>query len=207
MHGTILVSESSNFSSAAAKRLEQAGRVIWADLDRAALLAAVSSADLLWVRLRHTIDREVIDASARLRAIASPTTGLNHIDVAYAEQRGIEIISLRGETEFLQGIFATGEHTLALILALVRHVPAAARQVVEGGWNRDPFRGRELHGKVAGIVGYGRVGRMVGEYLRSLGMKVLATDPAVRCAPCLGVQIVPSANCLQKPMSSHCMWD
>ena len=191
MQLTILVSESSKFSSAAAKRLEQAGRVIWADLDRAGLLTAVSNADLLWVRLRHQIDREVIKASPRLRAIASPTTGLSHIDLACAKQSGIEIISLRGETEFLQGIFATGEHTLALILALMRKVPASARHVVDGGWNRDLFRGRELHGKVAGIVGYGRVGRMVGGYLRALGMRVLATDPALNGAPEQGIEVMP----------------
>ncbi len=89
MPRTILVSESSNFSPAAAQRLEQAGRVIWADLDRPHLLTAVSDATLLWVRLRHQIDREVIDAAPRLQAIATPTTGLNHIDLACAERRGI----------------------------------------------------------------------------------------------------------------------
>lgn len=190
MLSTILVSESSNFSSVAAKRLQQAGRVIWADLDRPALLTAVSDADLLWVRLRNRIDREVIDAAPRLRAIATPTTGLNHIDLAHAGRRGIRIISLRGETAFLERIYATGEHTLALILALVRHVPESARQVTGGGWNRDLFRGRELHGKTAGIVGLGRVGRMVAGYLQALGMRVLAVDPALTESPVVGVQLV-----------------
>ena len=151
MQRTILVSESANFSSAAAIRLEQAGRVMWADLDRPGLLAAVSQADLLWVRLRNKIDREVIDAAPQLRAIATPTTGLTHVDVTYAAKRGIEVISLRGETQFLEKIYATGEHTLSLIL-VVRRLPASARHVVEGGWNRDLFRGRELHGKTAGVV-------------------------------------------------------
>jgi D-3-phosphoglycerate dehydrogenase len=198
MPRTILVTESTNFSPAAAKRLEQAGRVIWADLDRPRLLAAVSDASLLWVRLRHQIDREVIDAGTRLQAIATPTTGLNHIDVAYAERRGIRILSLRGETAFLEKIFATGEHTLALILALVRHVPESARHVTEGGWNRDLFRGRELHGKTAGIVGLGRVGRMVAGYLRALGMNVLAADAALRESPIDGVTIVPLETLLEQ---------
>jgi len=196
MPKTILVSESSNFSPAAAQRLEQAGRVIWADLDRPHLLTAVSDATLLWVRLRHQIDREVMDAAPRLQAIASPTTGLNHIDQAYAERRGIRIISLRGETAFLEKVFATGEHTLALILALVRHVPQAARHVTEGGWDRDPFRGRELHGKTAGIVGLGRVGRMVAGYLQALGMRILATDPAMNESSSAGVRLVPLEDLL-----------
>jgi D-3-phosphoglycerate dehydrogenase / 2-oxoglutarate reductase len=190
MPRTILVSESSNFSPAAAKRLEQAGRVIWADLDRPHLLAAVSDASLLWVRLRHQIDRQVIDAAPRLQAIASPTTGLNHIDLAYAERRGIRVISLRGETAFLEKIFATAEHTLALILSLVRHVPESTRHVTEGGWNRDAFRGRELHGKTAGVVGLGRVGRMVAGYLQALGMRVLAADPALKESPSEGIGLV-----------------
>ncbi len=101
--------------------------------------------------------------------IATPTTGLNHIDLACAERRGIHVISLRGETAFLEKIFATGEHTLALILALVRHVPQSAQHVTDGGWNRDLFRGRELHGKTAGIVGLGRVGKMVANYLQASG--------------------------------------
>jgi D-3-phosphoglycerate dehydrogenase len=191
MQPTILVSESSNFSTTAANRLEQAGRVIFADLDRPALLATVSQADLLWVRLRHKIDRQVIDAAPRLRAIATPTTGLNHIDLDHARTRGIKIISLRGETAFLQKIYATGEHTLALILALVRHLPASTRHVTEGGWNRDVFRGNELHGKVAGIVGYGRIGRMVAGYLRAMGMHVIATDPAISSALAADAEIVP----------------
>jgi D-3-phosphoglycerate dehydrogenase len=198
MRRTILVSESSNFSSAAAKRLEQAGRVTWADLDRPGLLANVRQADLLWVRLRHQIDREVIDAAPQLKAIATPTTGLNHVDVAYAKSRGIEVISLRGETEFLQKIYATGEHTLALILALVRHLPASARHVTEGGWDRDLFRGRELHGKTAGVVGYGRIGRMVADYLRAFGMRVLAADPVVNRAPAPGVEMTSLEDLLER---------
>jgi len=196
MPRTILVSESSNFSPAAAQRLEQAGRVIWADLDRPHLLTAVSDATLLWVRLRHQIDREVIDAAPRLQAIASPTTGLNHIDLDYAARRAIRVISLRGETAFLEKIFATGEHTLALILALVRHVPQSAKHVVDGGWNRDAFRGRELHGKTAGIVGLGRVGRIVAGYLQALGMRIVATDPALDECPVAGVALMPLEDLL-----------
>ncbi len=176
----IFVSESSGFSPAALELLRPVGRVELADVqERGELLAKVRGADVLWVRLRHRIDAEVMEAAPRLRAIATATTGLNHIDLEEAKRRNIRVISLRGETAFLEKIFATGEHTLALILALVRHVPESARHVTEGGWNRDLFRGRELHGKTAGIVGYGRVGRMVAGFLGALGMKILAADPAL----------------------------
>jgi D-3-phosphoglycerate dehydrogenase len=176
MKPTILVAESSSFSSEAVRLLEDAGNVVLADLDRRSLLSAVTDVDILWVRLRNRIDRQVFQAARRLRVIATPTTGLNHIDVAEAERRNIHIISLRGETEFLQNIFATAEHTIALILGLLRHLPAAHQHVMNGRWNRDLFVGRELHGKTAGVIGYGRVGRMVAGHLRAFGMRVLATD-------------------------------
>jgi D-3-phosphoglycerate dehydrogenase len=131
--------------------------------------------------------------------IASPTTGLNHIDLREAELRGIRVISLRGETEFLDQIFATAEHTLALIFGLLRCVPAASAHAAEGGWNRDLFRGRELHGKTAGIIGYGRVGRMVAGYLQALGMAVLAadSDPG-RSFANPQIKIVPLADLLDR---------
>ena len=91
-----------------------------------------------------------------LRVIATPTTGLNHIDLAHeADRRGIRILSLRGETAFLEQIFATGEHTLALILALVRHCAGrslSGTQREVAGTETCSAVG-ELHGKTAGIVG------------------------------------------------------
>jgi D-3-phosphoglycerate dehydrogenase / 2-oxoglutarate reductase len=203
---SILVSESLHFSDAATNRLRAAGRVTLADLDRVGLLSSVRDVDALWVRLRHTIDAEVMDRAPRLRLIATPTTGLNHVDLDEAARRGIRVISLRGETDFLDSIHATSEHTLALILALLRHVPAATLHVTEGGWNRDLFRGRELHGKTAGVVGYGRIGRMVAVCLQALGMKVVATDPAVNHATsgsvpgdtASNIELVPLATLLAR---------
>jgi D-3-phosphoglycerate dehydrogenase len=177
----IFVSESSRFSPDALRLLESLGRVELADVqNRAELLTKVSRADILWVRLRHRIDAEVMDAAPRLRAIATATTGLNHIDLDETKHRNIRVISLRDHTDFLRDIYATAEHTMALIFALIRQVPAATRHVTDGGWNRDLFVGRELHGKKAGIVGYGRVGRMVARQLAAFGMHVVAADPALQ---------------------------
>src|SRR5262245_30543857 len=143
----ILVSEPTGFSKAAAEVLGQLGEPILVDLDRSRLLAAVRDADVLWVRLRNRIDAEVMAAAERLKIIVTPTTGLNHIDLEEADRRGIRVLSLRGETDFLKNIRATAEHTLALVLALLRRVPAATVHVNDGGWNRDLFKGRELFGK------------------------------------------------------------
>ena len=170
------MAESSGFSAAAAERLRAEHELELADLDRAGLLAAVAEADVLWVRLRHRIDEEVFAAAERLRFVVTPTTGLDHIDLD-APSRRAQILSLQGETEFLSDVRATAEHTVALMLALLRHLPAAARHVAEGGWDRDGFRGGELRGRTVGIVGYGRLGRIVAHYLRAFDAEVIATDP------------------------------
>lgn len=176
MQPCILVSEATGFSDGAVKSLCTCARLLLRDLDRPSLLTALRDIDVLWVRLRHKIDREVMEAAPNLRMIATPTTGLNHIDLREAEQRGIHVISLQGATDFLQSVYATAEHTVALILGLMRHLPAAHEHVISGHWNRDLFIGNELHGKTAGVIGYGRLGKMVAKYLRSFGMRVLATD-------------------------------
>ncbi len=163
----LLIAESEGFSQTALRQLLQHFDVESADLDRAGLLNRVGAFDALWVRLRNRIDREAFDAAPRLQFVITNTTGLNHIDLEEAERRGVRVISLRGEAEFLKDVRATAEHTVGLLLALVRHVPAAHAHVCGGGWNRDLFRGNELYGKTAGIVGYGRLGRIVSKYLRA----------------------------------------
>lgn len=174
----ILVTESKGFSAAAAAMLEDVGMVRMADIhNREELLALAADATVLWIRLRHRIDTEVLDAGPNLRCIVTPTTGLNHIDAEAAAARGTTILSLRGETDFLKDVRATAEHTLALMLALLRRLPSAATHAASGGWDRDLFRGRELYGKTVGIVGYGRVGRIVARYSRAFDCNVLATDP------------------------------
>jgi D-3-phosphoglycerate dehydrogenase len=195
----ILVAESGDFSAPAFELLQQVGKVVLADLDRHGLLAAVHQAEVLWVRLRHRIDAEVMAAAPHLKMIITPTTGLNHIDTWEAARRGIRVLSLRGEVQFLQDVRATAEHTLALILALFRRLPEAVAHVQGGGWNRDRFKGREVHAKTIGIVGYGRLGRIVARYLQVFGARVLATDPNVDVHSLdAGVTLVPLIDLLEQ---------
>ena len=105
-----------------------------------------------------------------LKFIASCTTGLDHIDTEYCKAKGIKIISLQGETEFLQDVWATAEHTWGLIMSLVRKIPFAYNDVCAGNWEREAWQGTELRGKTLGIVGYGRVGRQV-KYLTERSFK------------------------------------
>lgn len=186
---TILIAESAGFSPQALGQLRQHAEVIAADLDRAGLLAAVPVADVLWVRLRSRIDDEVLEAASRLRILVTNTTGLDHIDLEAARRRGVRVVSLRGEEEFLKSIRATAELTLALVLALVRRLPAATAHVTAGGWDRYRFKGHDLFGQTAGVVGLGRLGRIVAGYFQAMGMQVLATTLEPEAVP--GVRLVP----------------
>ncbi|GMV05471.1 MAG: hypothetical protein AMXMBFR53_17490 [Gemmatimonadota bacterium] len=173
----ILVAECRGFSPRAVARLEALGAVTLADLDAAGLRAAVAGTDVLFVRLRNRVDAAVLEAAPGLRAVVSPTTGLDHLDLGALDARGVAVLSLRGEADFLRTVTATAEHTWALLLALLRRLPAASEAARRGEWDRDRFRGRELAGKVLGVVGLGRLGSMVARYGEAFGMRVFAYDP------------------------------
>lgn len=179
----ILNLEPENYSPRAQAILEGLGEVQSGPLTRADLLARIGGVDVLIVRLAHRIDAEVLARADRLRAIVSATTGLDHIDLRAAAARGIAVLSLRGETEFLRSIPATAEHTWALLLALTRNLPAAAASVRAGLWQRDRFRGHDLRGRTLGILGLGRIGEMVARYGLAFGMQVIAHDPYRRDWP------------------------
>lgn len=172
----LLIAESQNFSGSALSALERYFDVELADLDRSGLLQRVPHCDYLWIRLRTMIDREIIDASPRLKAIVTNTTGLNHIDVDHARSRAVQVLSLQGETEFLQSIRATAEHTIGLTLALLRAIPAAHRHVCAGNWDRSEFLGREIFRRSVGIIGHGRLGKIVAGYFQALGADVAVHD-------------------------------
>lgn len=146
---------------------------------RSELLLQLKDCEILVIRLGLVIDKELIDAAPNLKIIASPTTGLNHIDVEYAKSKNIKVVSLKGETEFLRTVHATAEHTMALMLALTRKLPSSFESVKSGIWNRDLYKGTELAGKTLGIVGFGRLGSKVAKYAEIFGMRVIAYDPYV----------------------------
>ena len=143
----IVVAESRDFSPAAVEKLNPVGRVRLEDYSYAELLSHALEAEVLWVRLRSFIGKDVFDAMPLLRTVVTATTGLNHIDTVEADRRGIEILSLRGQTDFLRDVRATAEHSIALMLALLRKIPAACRHALDGGADRDDLRGGEICGK------------------------------------------------------------
>jgi D-3-phosphoglycerate dehydrogenase / 2-oxoglutarate reductase len=138
-----------------------------------------SQYDAFLVRLQTRITADLIYKCPSLKAIVSPTTGLDHIDLVAAESQKVKIISLKGEFDFLKGITSTAEHTWGILLSLVRNVPSAFSDVKEYRWRRDIHRGNEIKGKNLCIVGLGRLGSIVAEYGIAFGMKVFYYDPYV----------------------------
>jgi D-3-phosphoglycerate dehydrogenase len=171
---SILNLEPKDYSSEARSLIGSIGKIYDGPFTRDELIQEIPKFDALIVRLSHQIDKEIIDSAKCLKVISTATTGINHIDVDYAKNKGINVLSLKNETDFLNNVYATAEHTWALILSLIRKIPEAHQSVLQGDWNRDAFKGRELHGATLGIVGLGRIGKKIAKYAHTFGMKVIA---------------------------------
>jgi len=130
-------------------------------------------------RLRHKLDSDFLSKYPDLKYILSATTGLDHIDQELCNRLGIKIISLRGETEFLNSITATAEHTITLMLALLRNIPTATSHVRKGHWNRMEHKGNELKNKTLCILGIGRLGTQVARIASAFQMKIQCFDKHV----------------------------
>jgi D-3-phosphoglycerate dehydrogenase / 2-oxoglutarate reductase len=173
----ILNAEPLDYNVEARRILQSIGAVEECALSRNELIERISDYQILVVRLGFTIDKTIIDAAPNLRVIATPTTGLDHIDIEYAKFKGIAVLSLKGETAFLTSIPATAEHTWALLLALIRRIPSAFSSICRAESNRDAFRGNELYEKRLGILGLGRIGEKIARFGLAFGMEVHAYDP------------------------------
>ncbi|MDA3872388.1 MAG: NAD(P)-dependent oxidoreductase [Kiritimatiellae bacterium] len=175
-----LLCEPADFSESALRSLRQEGHeVVEFNPQAMDFNRELEQAEGLIVRLGIRFTAEVLAGASRLRVILTPTTGLDHIDLVAARSRGIEVLSLRG-LPGLDEVTSTPEHAFALLLALVRKLPAAAASVLRGEWNRDAFVGRELRGKRVGLIGCGRTGTAFGTYCEAFGMQVGYVDPVVQ---------------------------
>jgi D-3-phosphoglycerate dehydrogenase len=116
----------------------------------------------------------------RLRAIVSNTTGVPHIDMQAAGKRGIVVCALHDEQEFLAGITATAEHAIGLMIAAWRRIPHAHAAAAAGRWDRRPWGAPRMLSRMSlGVVGYGRLGRMVASIAAAMRMQVRWFDPSV----------------------------
>jgi D-3-phosphoglycerate dehydrogenase len=139
------------------------------------LKAALMKCDIFWFRLNHTLTKDLLEG-IRTKIIVCAATGLDHIDTDFCDKIGIKIISLKNKGHLLSNITATAELALMLMLMLVRESKYVSSHVENGSWDRNQFCGHELRGKSLGILGYGRLGKIMAQYGDSLGMKVYFFD-------------------------------
>lgn len=138
----------------------------------------LSTVEVLVVRLNYKIDEKICDQLKNLKFIATPTTGLNHLDMDYLSQRGIKVISLRDTPTEIRAISSTTEITVWHIVNIVRQTSSAALAVKsKNEWRRDDYRSRQLSNMTLGIVGMGRIGSQVAKVCSALGMDVCFYDP------------------------------
>lgn len=175
----ILVAEPESYSKKCIDILAQVGKVTAKKMKRDELLSSIEHFEVLVIRVETRIDRELIDCAKKLKIIGVAATGLDHVDVDYAQQKGIKVVSLKGERKFLENINATVEHTFALMLSLIRKIPWAFEEIKRERWIRSPFFGRELNGKTLGVIGLGRIGSKIAKIAKDFGMRVIACDPYV----------------------------
>ncbi len=136
--------------------------------------AVLPGYDALIVRSRTTVTADMIEGAGRLKVIGRAGTGVDNIDVEASGARGILVMNTPGANAM-----AAAEHTLAMMLALARHLPQATESMRRGLWEKKKFLGTELYQQTLGIVGLGKIGSIVAERALALKMRVLACDPHI----------------------------
>ena len=123
------------------------------------------------IRSRFKLDKEIIDKGKNLKFIARAGAGMENIDVAYAESKGIKCLHApEGNRD------AVGEHAIGMLLSLLNNLPRADKEVRNGIWIREGNRGTEIQGKTVGIIGYGNMGSAFAQRLKGFGVTVIAYD-------------------------------
>src|SRR5438094_2214591 len=172
--GRILVSEELAPSGLAAMRDAGHDVDVRLGLSPDELLDAVKGVHALVIRSATKVTGDVLDAAQDLVVVGRAGIGLDNVDVAAATRRGVMVVNAPQSN-----ILSAAEHTIALLLAQARSIPQAHAALKAGKWERSRWEGVELHGKVLGVVGLGRVGALVAQRAHAFGMRLLAYDPYV----------------------------
>lgn len=147
----------------------------------------LADADALLVRSAVQVNRAVLEKAPRLRVIGRAGVGVDNVDLDAATEAGVLVMNTPGGNAI-----SVAEHTLALMLAMARHIPQANASTRAGKWEKKKFMGNELRGKTLGIVGLGSIGREVVKRARAFEMRIVTHDPYVtsKIAHDLGAELM-----------------
>jgi D-3-phosphoglycerate dehydrogenase / 2-oxoglutarate reductase len=141
------------------------------EISRSEILSIIHEFDGLIIRSKTEVDKEIIDASPRLKFVARAGAGMDKVDSDYLKSKNILAINApEGNRDSL------AEHTLGMLLSLMHKINSSFEQVKQGVWNRDANRGIEIKGKVVGIYGVGNMGMAFAEKLKGLDCEVIGYD-------------------------------
>ncbi|MHC1745378.1 MAG: phosphoglycerate dehydrogenase [Syntrophobacteraceae bacterium] len=130
--------------------------------------------DALVIRSGTKVTADIIEAADKLKVIARAGIGLDNVDVSAASKRGIVVMNTPEGN-----VITTAEHAIAMIFAVSRNIPQATASMKDGKWEKKRFRGKEVFHKVLGVIGVGRIGRIVADRAMGLKMNVVAYDPYI----------------------------
>ena len=151
----------------------------------------LADADALLVRSAVEVDQAVLAKAPKLRVVGRAGVGVDNVDLEAATEAGVLVMNTPGGNAI-----SVAEHTLAMMLAMARHVPKADASTRAGRWEKKKLMGNELRGKTLGIVGLGSIGREVVKRARAFEMRIIAHDPYVtpKLGEDLGVDLVELAR-------------
>lgn len=152
------------------------------------LRAIIGGYDGLAVRSATKVDGALLAAAERLRVVGRAGVGIDNVDVPAATKRGVVVMNTPGGSSV-----TVAEQTFAMMLSMLRHIPAATASVKKGLWEKKRFQGREAAGKTLGVIGIGNIGALVVKRAISFGMQAIAFDPFIspQAAAKLGTTLVP----------------
>lgn len=136
------------------------------------LYARIGEYDGMVVRSATKVTADLLSHAKNLKVVGRAGVGVDNVDIPSATAKGVLVMNTPdGNT------ISTAEHTCGLIIALSRNIPKSVAKVKSGGWDRKAYMGTEVHGKILGIVGLGKIGTEVAKRMQAFGMEVQAYDP------------------------------
>lgn len=136
------------------------------------LAKIIAGYDGLIIRSGVKVTKKVIDSASKLKIIARAGVGVDNVDLKAAKAKGIIV-----ENTPFGNVNAAAEHTITLMMMLAKHILHAHMSLKKGEWERKKFIGTELKGKTLGVIGMGKIGMIVANVAKSLGMNVVFSDP------------------------------
>ncbi|UCE81678.1 MAG: phosphoglycerate dehydrogenase [Deltaproteobacteria bacterium] len=138
------------------------------------LLGIIKNYDALVIRSSTKVTVEVIEAAERLKVIGRAGIGLDNVDIGAASKQGIVVMNTPDGN-----VITTAEHAVAMLMALSRNIPQATASMRAHQWEKKRFRGKELFNKTLGVIGIGRIGRIVADRARGMKMNIIGYDPYI----------------------------